>query len=146
MSSLIHIITPRKRMDHHDPNSGERMLIAHQTRRLSCQLHNCSIYSKKNKKHKNKNTSGRVGLWRISAIHLPFVSAHYSIGAATSTPVTRQGRHFFNPIVLRLRSSSTRLADAFPFYQCGVNRAKLVRGSDGDIRRWRDIRKENLAE
>lgn len=31
MSSLIHIITPRKWMDHHDTNSGERMLIAHQT-------------------------------------------------------------------------------------------------------------------
>lgn len=49
MSSLIHIITPRKWMDHHDTNSGERMLIAHQTGRLYCQLHNCSIYRKKKK-------------------------------------------------------------------------------------------------
>lgn len=77
MSSLIHIITPRKWMDHHDTNSGERMLIAHQTGRLHCQPHNCSIYRKKKKWR-------RVVLQQISAIHLPFVCAHYFIYAVTS--------------------------------------------------------------
>lgn len=48
-------------MDHHDPNSGERMLIAHQTRRLSCQLHNCSIYSKKKQKTQKEKHVGEGG-------------------------------------------------------------------------------------
>lgn len=59
-------------MDHHDTNPGEGMLIAHQMGRLRCQLHNCSIYSK-------KESWGGGSAAQINAIHLPFVYVHYSI-------------------------------------------------------------------
>lgn len=69
-------------MDHHDTNSGEGMLIAHQTGRLWCQLHNCSAHCKK-----KKLKSGGVGVRKreggctvqIIVIHLPFVHVNYSV-------------------------------------------------------------------
>ncbi len=59
-------------MDHHDTNSGEGMLIAHQMGRLWCQLHNCSIHGK-------KKSWGGDSAAQINVIHLPFVCVHYSI-------------------------------------------------------------------
>lgn len=62
-------------MDHHDTNSGESMLIAHQVGMLQCQLHNCSIHT-----HKKEKKGGGGGLAaQINVIHLPFVHVHYSI-------------------------------------------------------------------
>ena len=67
-------------MDHHDTNSGEGMLIAHQMGRLRCQLHNCSIHSKKKKRKKKEMKSwGGGSAAQINVIHLPFVYVHYSI-------------------------------------------------------------------
>lgn len=69
-------------MDHHDTNSGEGMLIAHQMGRLRCQLHNCSITVKKKKKRRVGEGGSAA---QINVIHLPFVYVHYSI--YTVTPV-----------------------------------------------------------
>lgn len=124
MSSLIHIITPRKWMDHHDTNSGERMLIAHQTGRLYCQLHNCNTLQEK------KKQPGRVLLQQISTIHLPFVCAHYSIYAVT--PVIRlQPPCHHTPeqsFLSCLCSGCDRRLVLFFFFLS----AKLFPGSEGD--------------
>lgn len=66
-------------MDHHDTNSGEGMLIAHQMGKLRCQPHNCSVHSKKKEEE--------LGGWFCCSecvIHLPFVYVHYSIYTLSS--------------------------------------------------------------
>lgn len=72
MSSRTHVITPRKRMDHHHTKSGEGMLIAHQTGRRRCHTHG---------EPGGGGARGGSSTAQINAIHLPFVYVYYSIFA-----------------------------------------------------------------